>query len=152
MDERRDAGMASLEITDLIRRHLVSELASAAGAQFSQPPGWSGSVPSVSNPPGGMEGAKQFWFNINAELIVYGATEPNAIVSIGGRQIKLHSDGTFSYRFALPDGTYHLPVVATSQDKSEGRSAELSCSRRTEYRGEVGVHPQNSDLKEPNGV
>jgi hypothetical protein len=152
MDEACGGGIGSLEITELIRRQLVSELASAAVAQFSQPASWSGSVPSISNPRGGMEGAKQFCFNINAELIIYGATEPDANVTIGGHPIKLRSDGTFSYRFALPDGSYHLPVVAMSPDNSDGRSAELTCSRKTEHRGEVGVHPQDSSLREPNVV
>jgi hypothetical protein len=149
MDEVRGSGIGSLEIAELIHRQLVSELVSAAAPQFSQPASWSGSVPSIPNPRGGMERVKQFWFNINAELIIYGATEPDANVIIGGHQIKLRSDGTFTYRFALPDGTYHLPVVAMSQDNSDGRSAELICSRKTEYRGEVGVHAQASDLKEP---
>ena len=32
-----------------------------------------------------------------------GATEPDAAVTIGGRKIQLRKDGTFSFRFALPD-------------------------------------------------
>ena len=51
-----------------------------------------------------MERAKGFWFNVNAELIIYGATEPTARVTLGGHEIKLRPDGTFSYRFSLPDG------------------------------------------------
>jgi hypothetical protein len=93
--------------------------------------------------------AKGFWFNVNAELIVYGATEPDATVTIGGRTIKLRPDGSFSYRFALPDGKYELPVLATSADGDDSRSAELKFSRNTRYRGEVGVHPQDSALKPP---
>ena len=88
-------------------------------------------------------------FNVNAELIIYGATEPDAEVSIGGRLIKLRTDGTFSYRFALPDGDYDLPVVATSSDRSDGRAAGLRFSRATSYRGDVGTHPQDSNLKAP---
>ncbi len=65
--------------------------------------------------------AKGFWFNVNAELIIYGATEPNAKVTLGGHEIKLRSDGTFSFRFALPDGKYDLPAVAVSAD-GDGRT------------------------------
>ena len=90
-----------------------------------------------------------FWFNVNAELIIYGATEPDAEVTIGGRVIKLRADGTFSYRFSLPDGKYELPAVAVSADKVEARAAELEFSRSTEYRGEVGAHPQDARLKPP---
>jgi uncharacterized protein len=98
---------------------------------------------------GGMERKKGFWFNVNAELIIYGATEPDATVTIGGRTIKLRSDGTFSYRFALPDGQYELPAVATSVDGTDSRSAELKFARSTEYRGEVQKHPQDPALKPP---
>jgi len=85
---------------------------------------------------------------VNAELIVYGATEPDATVSIGGRKIKLRPDGSFSYRFALPDGNYEMPVVAISADETDGRAAELKFSRDTEYRGEVDAHPQDPSLKQ----
>jgi len=106
------AGLDGLaEITELIRRRLQQELYSAAAAQFSVPSSWSGAVSSFSSPFGGME-RKGFWFNVNAELIIYGATEPNAQVTIGGRVIKLRPDGTFSYRFALPDGQFGLPAMA----------------------------------------
>ena len=102
--------------------------------------------------PGGAEmpraRERQFWFNVNAELILYGATEPNARVTIGGREIKLRPDGTFSYRFSLPDGFYELPAAAISID-DETRRAELRFTRHTAYIGEVGAHPQDPTLKVP---
>jgi len=102
-----------------------------------------------SSPFGGVPPPKSFHLNVNAELIVYGATEPNATVTIGGRPIKLRPDGSFSYHFALPDGQYELPVVAVSADQTDGRAAELKFTRATEHRGEVGTHPQNPELKPP---
>ncbi len=102
-----------------------------------------------SSPFGGVQPQKSFWFNVNAELIVYGATEPNATVTIGGRPIPLRPDGSFTYRFALPDGQYELPVVAVSADQSDVRAAELKFSRATEQRGEIGTHPQDPELKPP---
>jgi hypothetical protein len=83
---------------------------------------------------------------VNAELIVYGATEPDARVTIGGRVIRLRPDGSFSYRFALPDGNYEMPIVAVSADQTDGRAAELKFSRSTEVRGDVGEHPQDPGL------
>lgn len=152
MDSVRRVWMGSLEITELIRRQWQQELASAAAAQFSQPGplmlGVTGAISSISSPFGGME-RRKFWFNVNAELIIYGATEPDAEVVIGGRTIKLRPDGTFSYRFSLPDGRYELPAVATSADQKEQRSAALQFSRSTEFGGEVGHHPQDSRLKPP---
>ena len=149
MDSVRRVWMGSLEITELIRRQFQQELYSAAAAQFSVPGSWSGAVSSFSSPLGGMERRKGFWFNVNAELIIYGATEPTAEVTIGGRVIKLRPDGTFSYRFALPDGEYPLPAVATSEDGTDSRTAALRFSRSTRYDGDVGQHPQDPKLKRP---
>ncbi|HSH93413.1 MAG TPA: hypothetical protein VK968_04655, partial [Roseimicrobium sp.] len=58
-------------------------------------------------------------------------------------------DGTFSYRFALPDGKWELPAVAVSSDKTDGRAADLHFSRDTQYLGDVGVHPQDPALRTP---
>ena len=39
--------------------------------------------------------------------------------------------------------------MAVSADKTDGRAAELKFSRGTRYRGEVGAHPQDPQLKAP---
>jgi hypothetical protein len=148
VDDIRRVWIGSLEITELIRRQLQGELSSQAAAQFSLPSSPLGAFGSISSAFGGMP-QKGFWFNVNAELIIYGSTEPDATVTIGGKKIKLRPDGTFSFRFALPDGNYRLPAVATSADGDDSRSADLKFSRETEYGGEVGVHPQDAALKKP---
>jgi uncharacterized protein len=152
MDRVRRVWMGSIEITELIRRQMQQEMSSMSAAQFSQPGsaiGGISSISSISSPFGGQERRKGFWFNVNAELIIYGATEPDAQVTIGGRVIKLRPDGSFSYRFALPDGDYELPAVAISSDQTDARAAELNFVRTTEYRGDVGTHPQDPQLKLP---
>ena len=141
IDEVRRVWMGSLEITELIRRRLPREMSSAGVSSFG--------ISSISSPFGGMEQPKGFWFNVNAELIIYGATEPNAKVTLGGHEIKLRPDGSFSYRFALPDGKYDLPAVAVSADGTDGRAANLKFSRETEYLGDVGAHPQDPALAPP---
>jgi uncharacterized protein len=152
IDEVRRVWMGSLEITELLRRSLEKEISSQAAAMLARGELAGvelGGVSSISSPFGG-EGRRQgFWFNVNAELIIYGATEPDADVTIAGRKIQLRRDGTFSFRFALPDGNYDLPVQATSADVSDSRRAELKFSRATQYRGEVGQHPQDKALKKP---
>jgi len=97
----------------------------------------------------GGEAQKDFWFNVNAELIVYGATEPNATVTLAGKKIPLRADGTFRFRFALPDGQYELPVTAVSADGTDGRAAELKFTRATEIRGAVAAAPQDPALSPP---
>ena len=98
---------------------------------------------------GELERGRGFWFNVDAELIIYGATERDASVTIGGRKIQLRADGSFSYRFALPDGRYDLPVVAVSADETDARAAGLRFSRTTELLGEVGAQPQDPALTAP---
>lgn len=58
---------------------------------------------------------------VDTELIVYGATEPDAKVTVQGRPIPLRNDGTFSLRFALPNGKQVIPVKAVSADQVEER-------------------------------
>ncbi len=108
------------------------------------PPGKA--VTSPGQPPA--PGAPGFWFNLNAELVIYGATEPTATVAIGDRPIRLRPDGTFSYRFSLPDGQYGLPISATST-LGDKRWAELRFSRGSQYGGEVAVHPTDAALRPP---
>jgi hypothetical protein len=136
MDSVRRVWIGSLEITELIRRKLVEDISSIA-------------IASVSSPFGRVERGKDFWFTVNAELIIYGATEPTAKVAIGGRDIRLRPDGSFSLRFALPDGHYELPVTAESADQTDARAATLKFDRHTEYRGDVRAHPQDPGLKPP---
>ena len=150
IDETRRVWMGSLEITELIRRRLAH-----AGDTTSPVTAFGGSSPGITSSPtspfGGAPAdiSKDFWFNVNAELIIYGATEPDAKVTLGGHEIKLRSDGTFSFRFALPDGKYDLPAVAVSADGTDGRAAELKFVRETQYLGEVGATPQDPSLKPP---
>jgi len=70
-------------------------------------------------------------FQIDAELIVYGATDPNAHVTLKGEPIRLEDDGTFSMRFALPNRRQVLPVVASSGDGVEQRTIVLAVERNT---------------------
>jgi hypothetical protein len=141
IDETRRVWMGSLEITELIRRRLAHNVSSPGVSSFG--------ISSLSSPFGGAVKSKGFWFNVNAELIIYGATEPDAKVTLGGHEIKLRPDGSFSYRFALPDGKYDLPAVAVSADGTDGRAANLKFSRETEYLGDVGAHPQDPSLEPP---
>ena len=80
---------------------------------------------------------RSFFFELNAELIVYGRTEPDAEVRLGTRYIKLRPDGTFSLRFALPDGKIPLEFTAASNDKIEKRSINTYVSRNTDYASEI---------------
>jgi len=74
-----------------------------------------------------------FWYMLNTELIVYGATEPDAKVTVQGKAINLRPDGTFSLRFALPDGDQLIPVSFTSADEVDTGWITPEVKRDTNY-------------------
>ncbi len=102
------------------------------------------SIPAPALPP-----SRGFWFRVNAEVILYGSTERDAKVTIAGRPIALRDDGSFSFRFLLPDGRFELPVIAVNAAGDDGRAAEVVFSRKTSLQGQVGVHPATPGLMPP---
>jgi uncharacterized protein len=106
-------------------------------------------IEAISSPlEGGPRPPKQFWLNLNAELVLYGGTEPDATVTISGHPVALRPDGTFSFRFALPDGDYQLSVSAQSP-AGDSRRADVRFTRQTHCDGEVGTAPKDPALKPP---
>jgi hypothetical protein len=79
-------------------------------------------------PPGKL---KKFFFDIDAELIVRGQTDPGAAVTLQNEPVKLRSDGTFTMRFSLPDSRQIIPAVATSHDGMEEQTIVLAVERNT---------------------
>jgi uncharacterized protein len=77
---------------------------------------------------------RQFWLIADAELIVYGATEPDATVTIGDRQIKLNPDGTFRFQMSFQDGLIDYPIVAVAVDGEQTRSIQMKFNRETPSR------------------
>ncbi|NJL20332.1 MAG: DUF4912 domain-containing protein [Leptolyngbyaceae cyanobacterium SM1_3_5] len=77
---------------------------------------------------------RQFWLVADAELIVYGATEPDATVTIGGRPIKLNPDGTFRFQMSFQDGLIDFPIMAVAADGEQTRSIHMEFTRETPER------------------
>lgn len=77
---------------------------------------------------------RQFWLVADAELIVYGATEPDATVTIGGRPIKLNSDGTFRFQMSFQDGLIDYPILAVAADGEQNRAIHMKFTRETPER------------------
>jgi hypothetical protein len=88
-------------------------------------------ITSVTSPVKKIPKERKFWLVVNTELIVYGATEPDAKVYVQGREIKLRPDGTFSLRFALPDGKQVIPVKGVSSDNLEERTITPIVTKET---------------------
>jgi hypothetical protein len=77
---------------------------------------------------------RKFWLVADAELIVYGATEPDATVTIGNREIKLNPDGTFRFQMSFQDGLIDYPIVAVAADGEQTRSIQMKFNRETPSR------------------
>ncbi|MEH1867369.1 MAG: DUF4912 domain-containing protein [Nostoc sp.] len=77
---------------------------------------------------------RQFWLIADAELIVYGATEPDATVTIGGRPIQLNPDGTFRFQMSFQDGLIDYPILAVAADGEQTRSIQMKFNRETPSR------------------
>src|SRR5512136_804552 len=82
-------GSSSVELRNMMQKALGGVMGSGAVGSLA-----------VSSPVG-KEKVRGFWFRLGTELIVYGATEPDAKVTLQGRPVRLKPDGTFSVRFAL---------------------------------------------------
>lgn len=74
---------------------------------------------------------RDFLFEVDAEMIIYGRTKPNAHVAIGGEPVRLRPDGTFTMRMSMPDRRQVIPVVASSGDGVEQRTIVLAIERNT---------------------
>ncbi len=111
-------GKGSLEVREMIAKRLEEQVSSggiSSAASFYRKPA-----------------ERKFWLAVNTELIVYGQTEPDAKLTVQGKEIKLKPDGTFTLRFALPDGKQVIPVEATSKDGIDRRRVTPIVTRKTE--------------------
>jgi uncharacterized protein len=132
-EEVRRRMVGSFEITEILKKRFETMISSGQWATSAG--AW---VTSLSSPFGASFGKERgFHMHLNAELIIYGGTTPDAKVRIDGHDISLSKDGTFSYHFVFPDGQFHIPIDATSADGVETRSALLSFLRMTELDGDV---------------
>jgi uncharacterized protein len=79
----------------------------------------------------GLAQPRSFWLVADAELIVYGATEPSASLFIGDAPVPLNSDGTFRVQVPFRDGEQVYPIRAVAADGEQERSIRLEFQRTT---------------------
>ncbi len=77
---------------------------------------------------------RKFWLVADAELIVYGATEPDATVYVDGKPIQLSADGTFRFQMSFQDGELKFPIFAVAADGEQNRSINMEFERQTHDR------------------
>jgi hypothetical protein len=153
--------LAALEMGPLSSEQLSSAWSSSwSGLEFG-PSSWSEliSESSLFSAVGASWGGesfaltqREFFMHVNAEVIFYGGTHPEAKVTVAGKPIQLQPDGTFRYHFIFPDQDFEIPIVAVSPDGKETRSAVLFFRRETTRQGDVGHTAQPPYLAEPMGA
>lgn len=133
---------------------------SGLSSRYGLPSSWSGSFVRTSSWSSAelaresisslTEQSRDFFLHVNAELIFYGGTHPQARVTIDGQPIALQADGTFRYHFVFAEGSYEIPIVAESSEGSKKRHTSLRFERLTDLRDRVGDSPQ-PPLQKPLG-
>jgi hypothetical protein len=111
---------SSIELKEMMEKSLGGLVSSGAPGSIA-----------ISSPVGKPR-ARAFWFRLGTELIVYGATEPDARVTLQGRPVELRPDGTFTVRFDLPDGRQVIPAVAESADGIDRITITPIVNKKTE--------------------
>ncbi len=119
------AGGGSAEMRKMLAARLEEQLSSEGVSSFG-----SGELMPEQKERG-------FRLRVATELILYGATEPDAKVTIQGKLVKLRRDGTFTARFALPDGTIDIPVTAVSGDGVEERTIDTDVKKKSSEKAPV---------------
>lgn len=122
-DSQHQVPVSEMAISSYI---LPSGIGMFSGSMFSGALGMSASIPP--------ERARGFWLVAEAELIIYGATEPDATVTIGGQRIQLEPDGTFRFQYAFPDGMMNFPIEAVAADGEQNRAITMRFMRQTPLR------------------
>ncbi|NBW96506.1 MAG: DUF4912 domain-containing protein [Planctomycetia bacterium] len=72
-----------------------------------------------------------FQLEVDAEMIVYGATQPGSYVTLQGEPVKVQPDGTFRVRVDLPNKRQVLPIIASTADGVERQTVVLAVERNT---------------------
>ncbi|MBW4556094.1 MAG: DUF4912 domain-containing protein [Trichormus sp. ATA11-4-KO1] len=70
-----------------------------------------------------------FWFVADAELIIHGATEPGATVTVGGNPITLKSDGSFHLRVPFSDNLIDYLMTAIAANGTQTKTIHKKFSQ-----------------------
>ncbi len=114
-----DDNNQSGDLQELFEERLRRPMGTAAGGQFG-----SGAERVLNR-------HRDLDFHVDAEMILYGRTKPDAKVTLGGEPIKLRADGSFTVRQPMPDKRQVLPVVASTPDGVEQRTIVIAVERNT---------------------
>jgi len=84
-----------------------------------------------------------FQLEVDAELIVYGATRSDAYVTLQGEPVKVQPDGTFRVRVDMPNKRQVIPIVASVPDGGGRQTVVMAVERNTK-----AMEPYSRELHE----
>jgi hypothetical protein len=99
--------------------------------------------PTAADAEAGEQCPVDFLLEVDAEMIVYGATKPNAYVTLQGEPVKLQPDGTFRVRVDMPNKRQVLPIVASDPDGNARQTVVMAVERNTK-----AMEPYGRDIIE----
>ncbi|HBT76363.1 MAG TPA: hypothetical protein DEB39_05425 [Planctomycetaceae bacterium] len=82
-------------------------------------------------PLGSEKTKRNFEFQIEADIVLFGQTDPSVQISIKDEPIRLNPDGSFSVRFSLPEKRHVFPVDAVGSDGVETQRVIIALERNT---------------------
>lgn len=105
-------------------KNLNSNLTDSGAGQWSSGLNESGS---------GIVRNKSFWLVADSELIVYGATDPSAKLTIGEEEVPLAADGTFRLQVPFRDGSQKYEIKAVDASGDQEKSITMKFDRLTPF-------------------
>ncbi len=117
---RRKVGSEEF-MEDINSTNLNSNLTDSGAGQWSSGLNESGS--GIKN--------KSFWLVADSELIVYGATDPSAKLTIGEEEVPLAADGTFRLQVPFRDGSQKYEIKAVNFSGDQEKSITMKFDRVT---------------------
>lgn len=73
----------------------------------------------------------EYRFNLEAEIVVHGITQPGSGLTVHGEPVGLREDGSFSVRYSLPNGRHVIPFVSVCQYTGDHHTQILALERNT---------------------
>jgi hypothetical protein len=74
---------------------------------------------------------QEFRFHVDAALVIFGTTKPDAKVFLDKKPVKVREDGSFTELWAMPDKRQVIPITATTVDGVEQRVVVIAVERNT---------------------
>ncbi len=123
-------GMSSFDIARLMRERWEEIVSISLPSSHVQTSSFK-THPKSFAPEAQQDKQKSFWLKADTEIVIYGATESDAKLTMNGQPVKLSADGSFSVRFYLPNGDHVYSIEASSSDDSMKKAITFEVKKNT---------------------